>query len=439
MRGPIGAGDVAVGVVIGAYAVTGLIGRPFAGRFADRRGRRPVVVAGTLLAALAGLLYMVPAGLPGLIFARLVLGAGEGMVFTAGSAWIVDLAPEGRRGRVIGLYGLAVWTGLSIGPLIGEALLRVASYELVWAFAAAAPLVGAMIAIRLPDPFRPRERREREPLIAPESLGPGTALALASVGYAAVAGFVVLHLDERGVGHGAAVFGAFAAMVVLTRLVAGNLPDRVGPARCAVAAAAVEAAGLLAIGLAQSLAVALAGALAMGAAFSLLYPSLSLVVVGRVGEDRRGDGAGHVHGVLRRRRRRRGAARRRRRRDRGLRGSVRAGGRLCAGGGGDGGADALRPRAGADHRSLMHLGAHRPQKASINAQQRSPKCVVQTCVPGTPSSVPILRPTPMSEKERLRMLRRCPVELSQRRMIARGEPPGPDQAAMFSPALKQLP
>ena len=139
VRGPIGAGDVAVGVVIGAYAVTGLIGRPFAGRFADRRGRRPVVVAGTLLAALAGLLYMVPAGLPGLIAARLVLGAGEGMVFTAGSAWIVDLAPEGRRGRVIGLYGLAVWTGLSIGPLIGEALLRVASYELVWAFAAAAP------------------------------------------------------------------------------------------------------------------------------------------------------------------------------------------------------------------------------------------------------------------------------------------------------------
>jgi MFS family permease len=107
-----------------------------------------------------------------------------------------------------------------------------------------------------------------------------------------VAGFVVLHLDARGVGHGAAVFGAFAAMVVLTRLVAGNLPDRIGPARCAVAAAAVEAAGLLAIGVAQSLAVALAGALAMGAAFSLLYPSLSLVVVGRVGEDRRGTALG---------------------------------------------------------------------------------------------------------------------------------------------------
>ena len=70
--------------------------------------------------AAGGFLYLLPLGVGGLIAARLVLGAGEGAVFTAGSAWIVDLAPPERRGRVIGLYGLAVWAGLSIGPLFGE-------------------------------------------------------------------------------------------------------------------------------------------------------------------------------------------------------------------------------------------------------------------------------------------------------------------------------
>lgn len=44
--------------------------------------------------------------------------------------------------------------------------------------------------------------------------------------------------------------------------------------------------------LAQSFPVAIAGALAMGAAFSLLYPSLSLIVVGRVPETRRGAALG---------------------------------------------------------------------------------------------------------------------------------------------------
>jgi len=138
VQGPIGAGDLAVGVVVGAFAITGLACRPLAGSFADSRGRRPVVLAGALLMALASALYFVPAGVPGLIVARLLLGAGEGMVYTAGASWVVDIAPVERRGRIIGLYGLAIWSGLAFGPPIGELLLRASSYELVWAFATAA-------------------------------------------------------------------------------------------------------------------------------------------------------------------------------------------------------------------------------------------------------------------------------------------------------------
>ncbi len=78
----------------------------------------------------------------------------------------------------------------------------------------------------------------------------------------------------------------------MTRLVGGDLPDRVGPARVAVVAALAEALGLATIAVAQSLPVALAGALAMGAAFSLLYPSLSLIVVAQVPENRRGAALG---------------------------------------------------------------------------------------------------------------------------------------------------
>jgi MFS family permease len=293
VHGPLDAGNVAVGIVIGSYAVTGLLLRPFAGRFADRRGRRPTVLAGSLTVAAAGFLYLLPLGVPGLIAARLALGAGEGTVFTAGSAWIVDLAPPERRGRVIGLYGLAVWAGLSVGPLIGELLLHASGYTLVWLFAGVVPLLGAFVAARLPDPFQPKPTEdEHHPLIAREAVRPGAALALASVGYATVASFVVLHLDARGVGHGATVFGVFATMVVLTRLLGGDLPDRVGPTRIATAAALVEAIALAMIALAHSLALALCGAVAMGAAFSLLYPSLSLIVVGGVPETRRGAALG---------------------------------------------------------------------------------------------------------------------------------------------------
>lgn len=300
VTGPIGAGDLSVGVVTGAFAATGLLFRPIGGAFADARGRKPVVVAGALLTMIAGLLYFVPAGVPGLIVARLFLGAGEGMVYTAGAAWVVDLSPDHRRGRVIGLYGLAIWGGLSLGPPIGELLLRVSSFEMVWAFSAAAPLLGALIAWRIPEPsYRPppglaqlslRQRLGR--LIATEALGPGAALALTVVGFAALGSFIILHLDARGIGHGTEAFTVFALTVVSMRIFGGGIPDRFGGGSTAAVAVGIQCVGLLVIALAQTLAVAIIGTIAMGAAFAVLFPSLALLVVDRVPEDRRGAAMG---------------------------------------------------------------------------------------------------------------------------------------------------
>jgi MFS family permease len=293
VTGPLGAGDVAVGIVTGAFAATAVIGRPIGGRIADRRGRRLIVVAGLLLASAAGLLYLVPFGLAGLILARLVLGVGDGWVFTAGLAWAVDVTPAERRGQSIALYGLAVWGGLSFGPLIGEGLFHAGGYDLVWAFAAASPLAGALLARTVPDrrPARPAPPGRR-PLLPRAALAPGVALLLANIGYAALAGFLVLHLDAIGAGHGAAVFTAFAITVVAARLLLSWLPDRAGPRVSVAIAAAAQAVGLSLIAAAGGLGLAVAGALVMGAGFSLSFPSLALLVVQRVDEDSRGAAMG---------------------------------------------------------------------------------------------------------------------------------------------------
>jgi MFS family permease len=284
--------DLEVGIVSGAFALTGLVCRPIAGAAADRRGRKATVVAGAILATVAGALLFLPASIPGLIVSRLFLGAGEGTVFTAGSAWNVDMAPPERRGRMIGLYGLAIWTGLTLGPPVGEGLLRLGGYELVWAFAAGAPALGAVIASQLPESVSPGGAAARGPIISREAIGPGVTFSLSVVGFAAVSAFIVLSLEERGIGHGATVFSVFAATVVATRLVGGGLPDRIGAARCALGAAAVETVGLILLGSAHVLWVAILGAIAMGAAFSLLFPALSLLAVNRVPPERRGAAMG---------------------------------------------------------------------------------------------------------------------------------------------------
>jgi len=295
VRGPLHGGDFSVGLVVGAFAITSVFCRPLAGRVADWRGRRVVVIAGSLAMALGGALYLLAGSVPALIGARLAVGAGEGAVYTAGVTWAVDLVPPARRGAALGMFGLAVWGGLSLGPVAGELLRSSVGYGSVWALTAALPLLGALIALALPEPaFAGAARRPPGPLaLLPRAARrPGIALAFANVGYASLAGFVVLDLRSQGIGGGASVFTAFAVSVFASRLIFKGLPDRLGARSTAMGAALIEAAGLLIIALAHTLPASLGGALVVGGGFSMLFPSLAMMVVSEVGADRRGSAMG---------------------------------------------------------------------------------------------------------------------------------------------------
>jgi MFS family permease len=282
VRDRLGGGTVLVGLVITATAVTALLVRPVAGGFADRYGHRRVMQVGALLVATGGLLYFLPLGVAGLLLVRLLLGIGEASLFTAGAVWTVSIAPHERRGQLIGLYGVSMWGGISAGTFAG-ALLEQVSYSAVWAFSLAAPLVGLALISSVPAPAGGNggDQPVRARLLLRPALVPGTALALAATGYAGLAAFVVLHLDARGIHSGVAVLTCFSAVYAGTRLLIGHLPDKLGPRRVATWSAAGEAVGLLVIAVAPNLPVAVLGGLVMGVGFSLLHPSLALMVLDR--------------------------------------------------------------------------------------------------------------------------------------------------------------
>jgi predicted MFS family arabinose efflux permease len=76
------------------------------------------------------------------------------------------------------------------------------------------------------------------------------------------------------------------------RILGGAIPDRFGGGRSAAAAGLLQALGLFVLAATQSLAVALLGAAAMGAGFALLFPSLALLVINEVPDERRGAAMG---------------------------------------------------------------------------------------------------------------------------------------------------
>jgi MFS family permease len=51
VTGPVGSDKSGAGLAFGAFAISALILRPFAGRLSDTKGRRPLLVGGALLSA----------------------------------------------------------------------------------------------------------------------------------------------------------------------------------------------------------------------------------------------------------------------------------------------------------------------------------------------------------------------------------------------------
>lgn len=291
VRDELGGNDVAVGVVVAAIAVAAVISRPIAGRLADRHGYRTIMLAGAVACALAGLGYAAGGNVPTLLVVRILHGVGEGAVYTAGAAWLVALSPLQRRGRVVGLYGIHMWLGITLGALLGTVVLRATGYGGVWLFCAATAVAGLLLVVTKERPEQPAATG-RAAFFPATALTPGLALSLAALGYAALAAFVALHLADRGIGNGIAAFNAFGFTYVGVRLFLGGWPDRFGAARVAFWSALVEAVGLALVAIAPNLVVAVAGGLVMGAGLSLLFPALALLVINRTEKQHQGAALG---------------------------------------------------------------------------------------------------------------------------------------------------
>ena len=113
-RQRFGFGPAILGALWGCYAVGLVPGLLLGGAASDARGRRPVVVPFFFLSLIAtGVLIAGALWSPALALGRLVAGVVSGVVFGAGSAWLVELSAALHTRRA----ALAVTAGFCLGPL----------------------------------------------------------------------------------------------------------------------------------------------------------------------------------------------------------------------------------------------------------------------------------------------------------------------------------
>ena len=291
----LGLGTFVVGLVAGSQFASALLTRPWAGSFSDRRGAKRAVATGLVVAAAAGLLYLLslaPADptVAGtiLVLGRLLLGAAESVIITGAVTWGMVLAGPANTGRVIAWVGAAMFAAFAAGAPIGAALYANSGFAALGIATAGAPLATLLLIV----PMRavPPAGKERPSFL--RVLGtawqPGAGSALSSVGFGAITAFVTLLFALRGWSHPWLPYTAFAGVFIVARLLCGHLPDRVGGARVALVCLLIEALGLALIWQADTAPLGLLGAALTGLGYSLVYPGLGVEAVSRVAPESRG-------------------------------------------------------------------------------------------------------------------------------------------------------
>ena len=119
----LGASATIVGVLIAAFSIAQLASAPLWGRFSDLYGRRPALLAGLLVSAVAYIIFAYASTLWLLLLSRIVQGLGGGTIGVV-QAYVADASDPADRAKSLGWLSAATSFGAVVGPAIGSVLIH---------------------------------------------------------------------------------------------------------------------------------------------------------------------------------------------------------------------------------------------------------------------------------------------------------------------------
>ncbi|MFE7288894.1 MFS transporter [Streptomyces noursei] len=121
----------------------------FCGGLADRRGGRPVFLAGLVVFAAASAGCALAASIPVLVAARLVQGVGAALLVPASLTLLRAAYPEpAARARAFGLWGAVAGLAAGAGPVLGGVLVAAFGWRAVFLVNLPAALVAVLLTLR---------------------------------------------------------------------------------------------------------------------------------------------------------------------------------------------------------------------------------------------------------------------------------------------------
>jgi len=301
----LGGGGLVIGTLLAAYALGRMLASWVASRLAERVGRKPVLIAGLFAYALVSVGFALTPGATTLVLVRILHGAASAMLMPVFQAYVADMAPAGREGRIMGWNGSVVLTGLAIGPWLGGLVADHAGINAAFALMGTLALAGAALCATMLPSARFEPGRTHTPSRAWAALIREREVAgLCAIRFAYVAcvgmiwSFVPLYATHT-LALSASTTGAIIALGILASGLlstpAGHLADRLDRRSLITVGGCTASAGMAILAFLPDTLELTGAILAFGVAGGISTPAI-MAMATRIGQRRESSGA--VMGLL---------------------------------------------------------------------------------------------------------------------------------------------
>ena len=284
-----------IAVIASAYFVGVFAFSSYFGHLSDRVGRRPMIIAGTVLYAVATALLLTTTQPVWFVVFRLIEGIGTAAVVPAAQALVADITVNENRSRAYGWLTSAQFTGLIVGPALAWPLYALGGGHGRWAFAtififgaALTAVVAAVLALFLREPPRRAGAPSHDGVARPPLRVLLTRPVLAIIVVVATAEFamgtweVVWSLWLRHIGAPMRAIGltwiVFSVPMAFS-FVGGRVADRANRFALMAWGFGIVGASWIVFSLTHDLTAYLAAMLIGGAAFAVAFPAKQAFLV----------------------------------------------------------------------------------------------------------------------------------------------------------------
>src|ERR1700693_3519880 len=144
--------DLAFGMLSSVFFIFYMCAAPFMGPLAERFSRKSVIIGGALVWSGATLLTAFTHDFTGLLIRHTLVGIGEASFVILSPIFVADMFPENQRGRVMGVFYVAIPVGTALGYVIGGLIGPVDGWRTTLYVGAAPGALLALLLLFIPEP-----------------------------------------------------------------------------------------------------------------------------------------------------------------------------------------------------------------------------------------------------------------------------------------------